>query len=85
MNVMKCPHGCTPRVNYAFHDCVNEPGAQPEEGDVGICYTCGGWWQLRNGDFVKYAPTAEEVAMVMPEMSASRERFEKWKSQERER
>lgn len=71
---MKCPHGCSNK-SFAWSDCITDPGAVPSEGDCGVCHTCGGWWELKQGIPVKYTPSREEMALAIPQMTASRRRF----------
>ena len=56
---MICPHGCSMEP-FWYQDCPECLGSTPQEGDVGMCARCGGWWQVRQGEAVKYEPTAEE-------------------------
>lgn len=79
---MKCPHECS-SMNYYFQDCLTEPGSQPGEGDIGVCYTCGGWWKIVGGLVAKYTPMQEELELAMPQMSQSKERFSEWKRRPR--
>lgn len=69
---MKCPYGCPGQFDY--HDCISDPGCQPEEGDIGMCYHCGGWWEMKKGQAVPTIPDEETMTLVMKEVSASRER-----------
>ncbi len=71
---MKCPYKCSEKP-FILQDCISEPGATPREGDIGMCYSCKGWWKIVNSETVKYVPTAEEVLEVQKELIASRERF----------
>jgi hypothetical protein len=72
---MQCPHKCSNK-DFAFHfNTTEERGRQPQEGDCGICYRCGGWWELRNGNYIIYTPTQEEIHQALPLMAKSRERF----------
>lgn len=70
---MKCPYNCTGK-DFGFNDCPDNPGAIPKEGDVGICATCGGWWQILHGETLEYVPTDEELAMTIPRIGDSRRR-----------
>jgi len=70
---LRCPYLCTSKP-FAFNDCITQPGHEPEDGDIGCCAVCGGWWILVNGVCEKYDPTLEEMKMVVPEFPASRER-----------
>lgn len=82
MSTPFCPYmDCTAKGNAVFDDCIDTPGASPEEGSVGICYDCGGWWELRNGRRIEYTPTDEELELVMSSMEMSRERFRKFKQE----
>lgn len=74
---MKCPHACTDK-DFAFTDCLEEPGAVPSEGDIGVCYRCGGWWRIVNGKAVQYLPTEQEQRFATSQMSSSRQRFQEF-------
>lgn len=69
---MRCPH-CLKSFDY--QDCLTEPGAEPRDGDIGICYGCGGWWAQIEGCPHTYTPTREEMEGAYAQLSASRERF----------
>lgn len=62
---MGCPH-C--KLAFVGHACVSVPGELPEEGDVGVCRHCGGWWTLQFGEFIKYMPSKDEEDFVIPKL-----------------
>ncbi len=68
---MRCP-SCL--ETFDFHDCITTPGKLPEEGSVGMCYECGAWWELKNGDTVLFEPTPDLLQQVIPQVSASHQR-----------
>lgn len=74
---MKCPYGCIDE-DFVHYDCPEEPGAKPQDGDVGVCYRCGGWWQLQTGVSIPYTPMPEELARTTPQIGAAHERFKGW-------
>ncbi len=75
---MKCPHADCTTEEFAYATSPAYPEAVPGEGDVGVCYTCGGWWQIKEGVTVKYTPTPEELQYTSREMGSSRDRFRAW-------
>lgn len=81
---MKCPHGCS-QCEFGYQDCIGSPGTLPEEGDVGMCYVCGGWWTIIKGACIKYIPTPEESNLAYSHLSASRKRADEAARQERKR
>lgn len=72
---MRCPYGCTP-FEFGFQDCVSFPGRLPKEGDVGMCYVCGGWWTISGRQCVKYVPTPEESNLAYSNLEESKKRAE---------
>lgn len=65
MTSNSCPN-C--KARFKKHQCIDDPVALPEDGDIGVCYRCGGWWTLKAGRFIEYTPTQEEMAMAIPKM-----------------
>lgn len=65
----KCPH-C--KLEFHRHREVDGPATAPEDGDVGVCYHCGGWWTLKKRHFVEYIPTAAELQIVTPKLRDAR-------------
>ncbi len=61
----RCPH-C--KKTFVRHQCINDSPVQPEDGDYGVCFYCGGWWELHGKRMVEYLPTAEEMQQAIPKM-----------------
>lgn len=73
---MKCPYQDCMYKNRDWDDFDSVDGKRiiPKENDVGICYTCGGWWQIVNGVAEMYTPTKEELEAAMKAMPKTRQR-----------
>lgn len=70
---MRCPYRCT-NTDFGYNDCLSSPGRVPEDGDVGLCAYCGGWWTLVDGECQPHMPTLEQMEDVLPHMAESRKR-----------
>lgn len=60
---MKCPYACT-NEDFLVYDCPSDPSAVPANGDVGMCYHCGGWWTMVDGHLVEYTPSDEQMQVA---------------------
>lgn len=72
MKEFNCPH-CNLEVNY--FDCINHPGAIPDNDSIGICYRCRGWWIMKDEKILIHKPTKEEEELATREIENSRKRF----------
>lgn len=65
----RCP-SC--KRQFIGHACVSDPGELPDEGDCGICKFCGGWWTIKDGEYVDYYPSRAEMEFVIPKLQEAR-------------
>ncbi len=73
---MKCPYLCSDK-EWDIQTCITDPNAVPEEGSVGMCYRCGGWWELKNGQPVEFIPSMELMRLVQKELPNARANYKR--------